>query len=218
MLGNFTFYNPVKLIFGKDALKLLAAELIQYGPRVMLSYGGGSIKRNGIYDQVMEILRITGKEVFEDPGVMPNPTIGKLKEGARIARENNVDLILAVGGGSVIDYAKGVAASAWCEEDPWEKFYMREENPSCRIIPVGSILTMVGTGSEMNGGSVITNSRSGRCSARRISRSSPSSTRNLPIRFRITRWSRASSTSCPTSWSSISPARMTTRPITSPRR
>lgn len=157
MLGNFTFYNPVKLIFGKDALKLLAAELIQYGPRVMLSYGGGSIKRNGIYDQVMEILRITGKEVFEDPGVMPNPTIGKLKEGARIARENDVDLILAVGGGSVIDYAKGVAASAWCEEDPWEKYYMREENPSCRIIPVGSILTMVGTGSEMNGGSVITN-------------------------------------------------------------
>ena len=157
MLGNFTFYNPTKLIFGKDAMKLLVAELVQYGPRVLLSYGGGSIKRNGIYDQVIEALRIAGKQVFEDPGVMPNPTIGKLYEGARLARENNVDLILAVGGGSVVDYAKGVAASAWCKQDPWSKYYLKDENPDCRLIPVGSVLTMVGTGSEMNGGSVITN-------------------------------------------------------------
>ena len=157
MLGNFTFYNPTKLIFGKDAMKLLVAELVQYGPRVLLSYGGGSIKRNGIYEQVIEALRIAGKQVFEDPGVMPNPTIGKLYEGARLARENNVDLILAVGGGSVVDYAKGVAASAWCKQDPWSKYYLKDENPDCRLIPVGSVLTMVGTGSEMNGGSVITN-------------------------------------------------------------
>lgn len=157
MLGNFTFYNPTKLIFGKDAMKLLVAELVQYGPRVLLSYGGGSIKRNGIYDQVIEALRIAGKQVFEDPGVMPNPTIGKLYEGARLARENDVDLILAVGGGSVVDYAKGVAASAWCKQDPWTKYYLKDGNPDCRLIPVGCILTMVGTGSEMNGGSVITN-------------------------------------------------------------
>ncbi|MBO7640981.1 MAG: iron-containing alcohol dehydrogenase [Bacteroidales bacterium] len=157
MLGNFTYYNPTKLIFGKDAMKLLVAELVQYGPRVLLSYGGGSIKRNGIYDQVIEALRIAGKQVFEDPGVMPNPTIGKLYEGARLARENNVDLILAVGGGSVVDYAKGVAASAWCKQDPWSKYYLKDENPDCRLIPVGCVLTMVGTGSEMNGGSVITN-------------------------------------------------------------
>ena len=157
MLGNFTYYSPTKLIFGKASLKLLAAELVQYGPRVMLCYGGGSIKRNGIYDQVIEILHNTGKQVFEDPGVMPNPTVEKLYEGARIARENDVDLILAVGGGSVVDYAKGVAASAWCETDPWDKYYLRQENPSCRLIPVGCVLTMVGTGSEMNGGSVITN-------------------------------------------------------------
>ena len=157
MLGNFTFYNPTKLIFGKDAMKLLVAELVQYGPRVLLSYGGGSIKRNGIYDQVIEALRIAGKQVIEDPGVMPNPTIGKLYEGARLARENDVDLILAVGGGSVVDYAKGVAASAWCKQDPWTKYYLKDGNPDCRLIPVGCILTMVGTGSEMNGGSVITN-------------------------------------------------------------
>ena len=157
MLGNFTYYNPTKLIFGKDAMKLLVAELVQYGPRVLLSYGGGSIKRNGIYDQVIEALRIAGKQVFEDPGVMPNPTIGKLYEGARLARENNVDLILAVGGGSVVDYAKGVAASAWCKQDPWSKYYLKDENPDCRLIPVGCVLTMVGTGSEMNGGSIITN-------------------------------------------------------------
>ena len=157
MLGNFTFYNPVKLHFGKDALNFLHGELLQYGPRVLLCYGGGSIKRNGIYDKVMQVLRDAGKTVVEDPGVMPNPTIGKLREGARLARENDVDLILAVGGGSVIDYAKGVSASAWCEEDPWQKYYLRQEEPSCRTIPVGSVLTMVGTGSEMNGGSVITN-------------------------------------------------------------
>ena len=157
MLGNFTYYNPTRVHFGPDALDQLAGELAQYGPTVMLTHGGGSIKRSGLYDQVLAILQEADKTVVEEPGVMSNPTVEKLDEGRKLAREHHVDLILAVGGGSVIDYAKGVAASAWCEEDPWEKFYMREENPSCRIIPVGSILTMVGTGSEMNGGSVITN-------------------------------------------------------------
>ncbi|OUO90911.1 NADH-dependent alcohol dehydrogenase [Gordonibacter sp. An230] len=157
MQGNFTYCNPTKLVFGKDALDGLAAELAQHGPRVQLAYGGGSIKRTGLYDRVMAILREAGKEVFEDAGVMPNPTVEKLREGAAIARDNDVDLILAVGGGSVVDYAKAVGVSAHCEEDPWEKYYLRMEEPSCRIVPVGCILTMAGTGSEMNGGAVITN-------------------------------------------------------------
>ena len=157
MLGNFQFHNPTKLHFGENALDFLADELKNYGPTVQLSYGGGSIKKNGIYDQVMDILKKAGKTVIDDGGVMPNPTLDRMLEGAARAKANNVDLILAVGGGSTIDYAKGVSVSAWCDEDPWEKYYTRFEEPSCRIIPVGSVLTMAGTGSEMNGGSVISN-------------------------------------------------------------
>ncbi len=161
MLGNFIYSNPTKLYFGDESLKYLSDELKNYGPTVMFCYGGGSIKRNGIYEQVMTLLREAGKTVVEDGGVMANPTVEKLYEGAKMARENNVDLILAVGGGSTIDYAKGVSASAWCEEDPWTKYYLEQGNPSCKIIPVGAVLTMVGTGSEMNGGSVITNHAQG---------------------------------------------------------
>ncbi|MBP5516526.1 MAG: iron-containing alcohol dehydrogenase [Bacteroidales bacterium] len=157
MFGNFTYSNPTKLYFGDESLSYLHDELKNYGPTVMLAYGGGSIKKNGIYDAVCEILHAEGKRIVELPGVMPNPTVEKLYEGARLARENNVDLILAVGGGSTIDYAKGVSCSAWCEEDPWQKYYTRFEEATCKVIPVGAILTMVGTGSEMNGGSVITN-------------------------------------------------------------
>ena len=109
MLGNFSYCNPTKLYFGEDSLDCLREELPKYGENVMLVYGGGSIKRNGIYDQVVKLLDESGKNVFEDPGVMPNPTVEKLYEGCRIARENQVDLILAVGGGSVCDYAKAVS-------------------------------------------------------------------------------------------------------------
>lgn len=157
MNGNFTFHNPTRLHFGENAMDALADELKAFGPVVQLCYGGGSIKKNGIYDQVVAILKSAGKTIVEDGGVMPNPTLEKMLHGAALARENNVDLILAVGGGSTIDYAKAVSVSAWCEEDPWEKYFIRFEEPSCRIIPVGDVLTMVGTGSEMNGGSVITN-------------------------------------------------------------
>ena len=157
MNGNFTFHNPTKLHFGENAMDALAGELSNYGPTVMLSYGGGSIKQNGVYDQVVAALKAAGKTIVEDGGVMPNPTLEKLLDGAAKAKANNVDLILAVGGGSTIDYAKAVSVSAWCEEDPWQKYFVRFEEPSCRIIPVGSVLTMVGTGSEMNGGSVISN-------------------------------------------------------------
>ncbi len=157
MLGNFRYSNPTALYFGEGALKNLGKELAQYGPVVMLCYGGGSIKKNGIYEQVIEALTTAGKTIVEDAGVMANPTYEKLLEGRDIARKHNVDLILAVGGGSVIDYAKAVSVSVYEDEDPWEKYYVRQENPTCKIIPVGSVLTMVGTGSEMNGGSVITN-------------------------------------------------------------
>lgn len=157
MLGNFNYVNPTKLYFGKGAIKNLREELTKYGNKVMLIYGGGSIKKNGIYDQVINILRECGKEIYEDAGVMPNPTVEKLYEGCKIAKENNVDFILAVGGGSVCDYAKAVSASTYCEEDPWDKYYLRTEVVTCDIIPLGCVLTMVGTGSEMNGGAVITN-------------------------------------------------------------
>ena len=156
MLGNFVYCNPTMLFFGKDSLKELPAALNGY-ERIMLVYGGGSIKKTGLYDKVTALLKENCKQVFEDGGVMPNPTTVKLAEGCRIARENNVDFILAVGGGSVCDYSKAVSASAYCGGDPWEMFYERFEEPSGRIIPVGCVLTMVGTGSEMNGGSVITN-------------------------------------------------------------
>ncbi len=157
MLGNFTYCNPTKLYFGQNALDNLGEELKRYGQTVMLVYGGGSIKRNGIYDRVVSILRNCGKRIVEDPGVMPNPTVEKLYEGCRIAKENRVDLILAVGGGSVCDYSKAVSVSAYCEGDPWEKYFVSFEDVDNAIIPVGCVLTMVGKGSEMNGGSVITN-------------------------------------------------------------
>ena len=157
MRGSFTYCNPTKLYFGKNALQKLAGELDKYGPNVQLIYGGGSIKKNGIYDEVIEVLKGCGKNVVEDGGVMPNPTVDKLREGVQIARDNNVDLLLAVGGGSCCDYAKAVSVSVKCDDDPWEKYYVRFEEPDCEIIPVGCVLTMVGTGSEMNGGAVITN-------------------------------------------------------------
>ena len=113
MKGTFTYSNPTRLHFGEEALGKLAGELAGFGPVVMLSYGQASIKKSGLYDKVMEILRAAGKTVVEDPGVMPNPTVEKLREGARLARENKVVLILAVGGGSVCDYAKGVSVAAY---------------------------------------------------------------------------------------------------------
>lgn len=157
MLGNFSYSNPTKLYFGEGSLNFLNEELPKYGKSVLLVYGGGSIIRTGLYDEIFKILKSNGKEVFEDAGVMPNPTVEKLYEGCTRAKENKVDLILAVGGGSVCDYAKAVSVSAYCEEDPWEKYYLRIEDVDNKIIPVGCVLTMVGTGSEMNGGSVITN-------------------------------------------------------------
>ena len=157
MLGNFTYSNPTKLYFGENALDNLASELKNYGKNVLFCYGGGSIKKNGIYDKVVKILNECGKTIIEDGGVMPNPTSEKLVDGCKKARDGKADFILAVGGGSVCDYAKAVSVYVHCTEDPWDKYYLRMEDVDNEIIPVGCVLTMVGTGSEMNGGSVITN-------------------------------------------------------------
>ncbi len=157
MNGNFTYCNPTKLYFGRGAIENLNIELPKYGKSVVLVYGGGSIKKNGIYDRVVEILKANGKEIAEISGVMPNPTIEKLYEGMEIARKAKCDLILAVGGGSVCDYSKALSASVNCEGDPWQKYYIDFEEPSCQTLPVGCVLTMAGTGSEMNAGAVITN-------------------------------------------------------------
>lgn len=157
MLGNFSYCNPTKLYFGDESLKYLNDELKKYGDSVTLIYGGGSVKKIGLYDEVIDILKKNGKKISEISGVMPNPTLEKLYEGLEIARAAKPDLLLAVGGGSVCDYAKAVSVSVNCDEDPWEKYYIKFDEPDCETIPVGCILTMVGTGSEMNAGSVITN-------------------------------------------------------------
>ena len=142
MLGNFSYCNPTKLYFGDDSLKFLGNELKKYGDNVLLVYGGGSIKRNGIYEDVIEILRVAGKSVAELPGVMPNPTLQKLYEGIETARKQRTDMILAVGGGSVCDYAKALSVSVNCSEDPWDKYFIRFEEPECETLPVGCVLTM----------------------------------------------------------------------------
>lgn len=159
MLGNFSYCNPTKLYFGQNAMDNLPRELENYGSRVLLVYGSGSIKKTGLYEKVLQILKDSGKQVTELSGVMSNPTLDKLYEGVALARESGADFILAVGGGSVIDYAKALSASVHCTEDPWEKYYERMEEPDYAVIPVGTVLTMSGTGSEMNGGAVITNTR-----------------------------------------------------------
>lgn len=157
MLGNFSYINATKIYFGDDSLKFLNDELPKYGKNIQLIYGGGSVKKNGIYDAVVEILKANGKNIIEDAGVIPNPTVEKLREGVKIARENKVNLLLAMGGGSCCDYAKAVSVAVHEKEDAWEKYFIRFEEPDCEIVPVACILTMAGTGSEMNGGSVITN-------------------------------------------------------------
>lgn len=159
MLGNFVYSNPVTLYFGDEVRKNLAVALSAFGNKVLLVYGSGSIKRNGIYDDVTAALEAAGKEVVELPGVMPNPTSEKLEEGVALARANGVDFILGVGGGSTIDYCKALSVAAGYDGDAWQHFWVEQADPADNdpVIPVGAVLTMAGTGSEMNGGSVITN-------------------------------------------------------------
>ena len=157
MLYDFTYQNPTRIHFGKKAINKLAGELREYGNNILLVYGKASIKKIGLYEQVMNILQAEGKTVFELAGINANPRYTQLLEGARLVREYHIDLILAVGGGSVIDCAKGIACAAYAEGDVWQRYYVNQEPVTNRVIPVGSILTMAGTGSEMNSGSVITN-------------------------------------------------------------
>ncbi len=157
MILDFNYHNPTRIYFGKTALDNLSAELANYSENVLLIYGKSAIKKIGLYDNVIEILKASGKNVVELEGIKPNPSYSQVLEGAKLVRENNVDLILAVGGGSTIDCAKAISVSAYCEGDAWEKYWINFEEVTNKIVPVGSILTMAGTASEMNGGSVITN-------------------------------------------------------------
>jgi alcohol dehydrogenase YqhD (iron-dependent ADH family) len=154
---DFTYKNPTTIYFGKNALDKLKNELNNYGDTILLAYGKGAIKKSGLYDQVVSILRNSNKTIVELSGIMANPTYEKVMEGAKLVRGNNVDLILAVGGGSVIDCAKAISVSAYCEGDAWSRYWIKFEPVDNKIVPVASILTLAGTGSEMNGGSVITN-------------------------------------------------------------
>lgn len=157
MILDFNFYNPTKIYFGKTALSNLPNELANYGNKVLLVYGKGSVKKLGLYDELLEILKQAGKTVIELAGIKPNPTYKQMMEGGRLVRENSIDLILAIGGGSVIDCAKGISISAYCNGDPWQRYWVNFEDVDNKIVPVGCVLTMAGTASEMNGGSVITN-------------------------------------------------------------
>ena len=157
-MENFVYEYPTKVYFGKGAAKQhLAGILAAYGPNVLLAYGGGSIKRNGVYDEITGILKEAGKTVTEFTGIMSNPTFAKVQEGAQLARDNQVDLVLAVGGGSVIDCCKIVCAQAVTDEDLWEVEMVRHGAPAGKPIPLGAVVTASGTGAEMNGGAVITN-------------------------------------------------------------
>lgn len=155
-MNEFTFTYPTKVYFGEGvAQKVLGAELAKKGKTVMLAYGGGSVKVNGIYDELKGILEEAGKEVVDFSGIMPNPTYAKVQEGAALAREKDVDFILAVGGGSVIDCCKVVAAQAKIDEDIWTMEYGTGKFPT-EGIPMGAVVTASGTGAEMNSGAVIT--------------------------------------------------------------
>lgn len=156
-MNSFTYSYPVKVYFGeKAAAKNLAAELANIGPNVMLAYGGGSIKKNGVYAELLGILKDAGKTVTEFTGIMSNPTYVKVQEGAALAKEKNIDFILAVGGGSVIDCCKIVSAQAKLDKDIWELEYTDHKQPA-EFIPMGAVVTAFGTGAEMNNGAVITN-------------------------------------------------------------
>lgn len=157
MIYDFTYYNPTKIYFGKKSLENLEAELKNYGKNVLLVYGKNSIKKIGLYDEVIKTLKRCGKNVVELAGINANPRYSQVLEGARLVRENEVDLILAVGGGSVIDCSKAISVSAYAKGDPWKRYWIDFEPVDNKLVPVGAILTMTGTASEMNGGSVITN-------------------------------------------------------------
>lgn len=154
-MENFIYKNPTKLIFGKGQVAQLKTEIPSYGKRVLLVYGGGSIKKSGLYDQVIEQLREIEAEIHELPGVEPNPRISTVRKGVEICKSEDVDFILAVGGGSVIDCTKAIAAGAKYDGDAWDLVIKKAKVEEA--LPFGTVLTLAATGSEMNSGSVITN-------------------------------------------------------------
>jgi len=161
MKYDFTFNNPTKVYFGKNSFENLENELKKYGKKILLTYGGGSIKKYGIYDNVIAVLKKCDKQVFECNNILPNPTLDKMLEGAKMIKDNDIDLVLAVGGGSVIDCSKGMCIAAYYEgNDVFESYFIKHEPMhKNKIVPLGTVLTMVGTGSEMNGGGVITDTK-----------------------------------------------------------
>ena len=155
-MNDFRYYNPVRVHFGREALTQLPAELAAVGQKVLLVYGGGSIRRSGLYDRIMAMLQEAGKEVFELSGVMPNPRTEKVYEGIALCKTHGIEFILAVGGGSTIDCAKSIAVGACTERDFWQAFYVNGEEAEAAI-PLGTVLTLPATGSEMDRDAVITN-------------------------------------------------------------
>lgn len=154
-MENFTFWNPTRLIFGKGKLEQLKTEIPRYGKKVLLVYGGGSVKRSGLYEEVTSLLASIGAEVFELPGVEPNPRITTARKGVEICKHEGIEFLLAVGGGSVIDCTKLIAAGAKYDGDAWD-IVIKKAIPQ-DALPLGTVLTLAATGSEMNSGSVITN-------------------------------------------------------------
>lgn len=156
-MNDFIYHYSTKQYFGADAAKkAFGAELLKYGKKIMLAHGGGSIKKSGIYDDMIALLKDAGKEIVEFSGIMPNPTYEKVQEGAKAAKENGVDFILAVGGGSVIDCCKIISSQACIDEDIWEMEFSKGKFPTAQI-PMGAVVTASGTGAEQNAGAVITN-------------------------------------------------------------
>lgn len=155
-MNNFNYFYPTKVYFGTGAAKkTFAAELGKFGKTVMLAYGGGSVKKNGIYDEIRLLLQEAGKNIIEFSGIMPNPTYQKVQEGATLAKKSNVDFIIALGGGSVIDCCKVISAQTQLQEDIWSMEYEKGIFPQAGI-PIGAVVTVSGTGAEMNAGGVIT--------------------------------------------------------------
>lgn len=155
-MNTFVFSYPTKVYFGEGSVEqAFHAELGKFGGTVMLACGGGSVRRNGIYDEMKTLLTQAGKTVVDFDGIMPNPTYAKVQEGAALVRERHVDFILAVGGGSVIDCCKVISAQAMLEEDIWDMEYVQGKNPTAGV-PMGAVVTASGTGAEMNAGAVIT--------------------------------------------------------------
>jgi alcohol dehydrogenase len=152
-LRNFTYYNPTKLIFGRGEIEKLRKEVPKYGKKVLLVYGGGSIKKNGLYDQVIDMLNDINAEIFELSGVEPNPRISSVRKGVNICKQEGIEFLLAVGGGSVIDCTKAIAAGSKYDGDAWD--LVIKKAPVLDALPFGTILTLAATGSEMNSGSVI---------------------------------------------------------------